>query len=180
MSSLFDAVAGARGSATTTREAFVELKSYRGRGPLRGYAGADTIEGAQEGAALKPSVGPTPIPPAEASAVIDFWHEAGSELWFAKDTDFDRRFRERFLSLHEAAARGELAGWLATPIGALALLLLLDQFPRNAFRGTPRMYASDAMAQEVASSAIDAGHDRAVQRGIARSSSIFRSAIRKT
>ena len=98
MSSLFDAVAGARGSATTTREAFVELESYRGRGPLRGYAGADTIEGAQEGAALKPSVGPTPIPPAEASAVIDFWHEAGPELWFAKDTDFDRRFCERFLS----------------------------------------------------------------------------------
>ena len=54
-------------------------------------------------------------------------------------------------------------GWLATPDGALALVLLLDQFPRNAFRGTPRMYATDALAREVTAAAIDAGHDRAVE-----------------
>ena len=95
--------------------------------------------------------------------VVDFWREAGPGLWFAKDDAFDRRFRERFLSAHEAAARGELAGWLATPDGALALVLLLDQFPRNAFRGTPRMYATDALAREVTAAAIDAGHDRAVE-----------------
>ena len=98
-----------------------------------------------------------------AAEVVDFWQEAGPALWFAKDAEFDRRFRERFLSLHEAASRGELAGWLTTPNGALALLLLLDQFPRNAFRGTPRMYATDAMAREMAAAAIDAGHDRAVR-----------------
>ena len=66
------------------------------------------------------------------------------------------------LAAHEAAARGELAGWIASPYGALALLLLLDQFPRNAFRGTPRMYDTDALARRIASAAIAAGHDRAV------------------
>jgi uncharacterized protein (DUF924 family) len=93
-------------------------------------------------------------PQAEASAVVDFWRAAGPKRWFAKDADFDRRFREGFLSLHEAAMIGDLADWLATPNAALALVLLLDQFPRNAFRGTPRMYASDAMARQVAA----AGH----------------------
>jgi uncharacterized protein (DUF924 family) len=101
--------------------------------------------------------------PENPSSVVQFWRDAGPKMWFAKDADFDRRFRERFLTLHEAAARGALAGWLATPEGALALLLLLDQFPRNAFRGTPRMYASDAMALDVAAAALDAGHDRAVE-----------------
>ena len=102
------------------------------------------------------------IPVTEAAAVVAFWRQAGPGLWFAKDDAFDRLFRERFLSLYEAAARGELDGWLATPDGALALVLLLDQFPRNAFRGTARMYATDAMARQLASAAIDAGHDRVV------------------
>jgi uncharacterized protein (DUF924 family) len=101
-------------------------------------------------------------PPAEAAAVVDFWRAAGPQRWFAKDADFDCRFRERFLSLHEAAKLGELVDWLATSKGALALVLLLDQFPRNAFRGAPRMYASDAIARDVASAAIDASHDLAV------------------
>jgi uncharacterized protein (DUF924 family) len=98
-----------------------------------------------------------------ATAVIEFWCDAGPGLWFAKDDAFDRRFRDRFLMSHEAAARGELAGWLATADGALALVLLLDQFPRNAFRGTPRMYATDPLARDVAAAAIDAEHDRAVE-----------------
>jgi uncharacterized protein (DUF924 family) len=96
--------------------------------------------------------------------VVDFWRQAGPSLWYAKETDFDRRFRETFLEAHEAAARGELDGWLATPEGALALLLLLDQFPRNAFRGTPRMYATDATARRIAAAAVAAGHDRQVPR----------------
>jgi uncharacterized protein (DUF924 family) len=104
--------------------------------------------------------------PAEAVAVIAFWRAAGAARWFAKDADFDRRFRERFRSLHEAAARGELVAGLATPEGALALLLLLDQFPRNAFRGTPRMYATDAMARQVAAAALAAGHDRMVETAL--------------
>jgi uncharacterized protein (DUF924 family) len=100
--------------------------------------------------------------PADAQSVVGFWEEAGEALWFAKDPAFDARFRERFLTLHEAATRGELAGWASTADGALALVILLDQFPRNAFRGTPRMYATDAMAREVADAAIAAGYDRIV------------------
>jgi uncharacterized protein (DUF924 family) len=102
------------------------------------------------------------VAPAEAREVVAFWEGAGPALWFAKDAEFDRRFRERFLPLHEAAARGELDGWNTTPAGALALMVLLDQFPRNSFRGTPRMYATDAAARKLAHAAIAAGHDRAV------------------
>ena len=100
--------------------------------------------------------------PAAAREVVAFWEGAGPALWFAKDDAFDRRFRERFLPLHEAAARGDLDGWSATPAGALALMVLLDQFPRNAFRGTPRMYATDAAARKLAVATIAAGHDRFV------------------
>lgn len=118
---------------------------------------------APAGAHARPPLPSISIPLAEAAAVVGFWREAGPSLWFAKDDDFDRRFRKRFLSLYEAAVRGELTGWLATPEGALALVLLLDQFPRNSFRGTPRMYATDALAREITTAAIDAGHDRAVE-----------------
>ena len=95
-----------------------------------------------------------------AADVVEFWRQAGRSIWFTEDADFDRRFREAFLEAHEAAARGDFDGWLATPEGALALLLLLDQFPRNAFRGTPRMYATDAAARRIAALAVDAGRDR--------------------
>jgi uncharacterized protein (DUF924 family) len=98
---------------------------------------------------------------AEARQVIAFWKDAGPALWFAKDDDFDRLFRSKFLGTHEAAARGELAHWQSTPEGAFALLILLDQFPRNAFRGTPRMYATDASARKAANLALAAGYDRA-------------------
>ena len=106
--------------------------------------------------------------PGEAREVVAFWEGAGPALWFAKDDAFDRRFRERFLPLHEAAARGELDGWSATPVGALALVILLDQFPRNAFRGTPRMYATDAAARRLADAAIAAGHDRFAEAELQR------------
>jgi len=99
------------------------------------------------------------IAPLEAIEVIDFWTAAGRERWFAKDLEFDRRFRDGFLRLHEAAARGELGDWTRNASGSLALVLLLDQFPRNAFRGTPRMYATDALAREMAQRAIEKGHD---------------------
>jgi uncharacterized protein (DUF924 family) len=104
-----------------------------------------------------------PLVPAEARAVVDFWREAGPSLWFAKDPAFDRRFRERFLTAYETAARGGLEDWAETPEGALAHILLLDQFPRNSFRGTPRMYATDELARAAADAAIAAGHDRAIE-----------------
>lgn len=99
----------------------------------------------------------------EARAVVEFWKAAGPKRWFAKDPEFDRRFRDRFLSTFEAAARGELAVWLPTPQSALALVLLLDQYPRNAFRGTPRMYATDPLARDMAERALALGHDYAVE-----------------
>jgi uncharacterized protein (DUF924 family) len=95
----------------------------------------------------------------QADAVVQFWRDAGPARWFAKDAEFDRHFRDRFLGAHEAAARGDLDSWRATPEGSLALVLLLDQFPRNAFRGTARMYATDALAREIADAALDSKQD---------------------
>jgi uncharacterized protein (DUF924 family) len=100
----------------------------------------------------------------EAREVLRFWRDAGPALWFAKDEKFDARFRERFLVAHEAAARGELEHWIATPEGALSLVILLDQFPRNAFRETPRMYDTDALARKVAAKALAAGYDQRLPR----------------
>lgn len=117
----------------------------------------------QDAAAVQPpecTAAELVLPAAESRAVVEFWREAGPAMWFAKDAAFDMRFRERFLSLHEAAARGELEHWLANPTGAMALLILLDQFPRNSFRGTPRMYDTDASARRVAGIALAAGYDR--------------------
>lgn len=100
--------------------------------------------------------------PPDAVELVEFWRAAGLELWFAKDEAFDRRFRNEFIDLHEAAARDGFSGWLASPVGSLALIILLDQFPRNAFRGTPRMYATDRMARKAADIAVAAGHDQAI------------------
>lgn len=99
---------------------------------------------------------------AHPGEVAAFWAPLGHAVWFGKDPAFDRRFREAFADQHGAAARGELMPWLLTADGALSLVLLLDQYPRNAFRGTDRMYGTDALARIIASMAIDLGHDRAV------------------
>lgn len=100
--------------------------------------------------------------PADAADVVRFWRDAGPARWFRKDEGFDAQFRERFLALHARAAAGELDHWAATAQGALALLILLDQFPRNAFRGSARMYASDVQAQRIARSALARGLDAQV------------------
>jgi uncharacterized protein (DUF924 family) len=93
-------------------------------------------------------------------AVAAFWAPLGMEVWFGKDPAFDRQFRELFALQHQAAAAGELMPWLTSPAGAFSLVILLDQYPRNAFRGTPRMYATDALARLVADAALAQGHDR--------------------
>ncbi|PVY27272.1 uncharacterized protein (DUF924 family) [Paraburkholderia silvatlantica] len=95
-------------------------------------------------------------------AIVEFWRAAQSD-WFSQAPEFDVRFRERFLRTHCAAVAGNFDHWTGTPDGALALLILLDQFPRNAFRGTARMYASDAQARAVAGLAVDAGLDMRVE-----------------
>ena len=102
-------------------------------------------------------------PLATAEDVVAFWRDAGPSRWYRKDPEFDRDFRERFLPTHEAAARGELDAWLASPHGALALCILLDQFPRNAFRHSARMFATDAKAREVARGALANRFDRQVE-----------------
>jgi uncharacterized protein (DUF924 family) len=98
---------------------------------------------------------------ATAAEVVSFWRDAGPARWFRKDEDFDADFRRRFLETHEAARDGHLDAWLASAEGALALVILLDQFPRNAFRGTARAYATDAKARDVADAGIRAGFDLA-------------------
>ncbi len=89
-------------------------------------------------------------------------------MWFAKDDAFDARFRERFEAAHFRAARRELDHWAETPEGSLALLILLDQFPRNAFRGTGHAFATDPLARMFAVRAVEAGQDRAVANEMMR------------
>ena len=102
-----------------------------------------------------------------ADDVIAFWREAGSEKWFTKDDGFDASIRERFLELLGAAQRGELAAWEETPDGALALAIVLDQFPRNLFRGTHLAYAADAQARGVTSRALARGFHHQCDRELA-------------
>jgi uncharacterized protein (DUF924 family) len=97
-----------------------------------------------------------------ATDVIGFWRDAGYQRWFVRDGAFDAQCRTRFLDAHFAASRRELDPWMAGADGALALVLLLDQIPRNVFRGSAHSYATDALARHHAAAAIDAGFDRAV------------------
>jgi uncharacterized protein (DUF924 family) len=97
----------------------------------------------------------------QAQDVTAFWRAAGPTKWFHKDAGFDREIAARFLADHEAAAAGKLAEWEVAPEGALALLLLLDQFPRNMFRGSARAFASDPLARAVAERAVAHGFDTA-------------------
>ena len=101
--------------------------------------------------------------PQSAEAVIAFWKQAGPKRWFAKDEAFDTAFRDSFHATHMQAARRELEDWLTTADGALALLILLDQYPRNAFRGTAHMFATDPLARFYARKMVDAGLDQQVE-----------------
>jgi len=100
--------------------------------------------------------------------VLDFWFGApGSrergrprKAWFRTSEPFDAEIRRRFLDTWEQAARGELERWQATPLASLALVVTLDQFPRNMFRGTARAFASDSLAFAVARETIAREFDR--------------------
>jgi len=98
-----------------------------------------------------------------AAETIAFWREAGPEKWFAKDDAFDAAIRAHFLAAHEAAAAGQLSDWEETPDGVYALIILLDQFPRNLFRGSERAFATDAQALAIAQRALARGFDKAYQ-----------------
>jgi len=96
---------------------------------------------------------------ATPAEILAFWREAGRDRWYRQDGAFDDEVRRRYLALWREAAAGKLASWEASDEGALALTIVLDQFPRNMFRGDPRTYSTDGMAREVASRAIDRGAD---------------------
>src|SRR6476661_2993176 len=91
--------------------------------------------------------------------ILAFWREAGRDRWYGKDDTFDAEVRRRYLDLWHKAAAGELSSWEAGDDGALALVIVLDQFPRNMFRGEPRTYATDTLAREVAGRAVARGAD---------------------
>jgi uncharacterized protein (DUF924 family) len=99
---------------------------------------------------------------ASAAEVVSFWREAGPDKWFDKIDAFDDEIRRRFLPTYEAAASGKFAAWEQSAEGALALLILLDQFPRNMFRGQARTFACDPMARAVTAGAIVRGFDSEV------------------
>ena len=100
---------------------------------------------------------------ATAQDVIGFWRAAGPKKWFAKNQAFDEAIGLRFEPVHHAAARGAYDAWAQTPEGALALLLLLDQFPRNLYRESGHAFATDGKARAVAKAALAAGHDAQVE-----------------
>lgn len=98
----------------------------------------------------------------EITAVLDFWFgESAKPFWFVKSTAFDQEVAARLGPLHEAAARGDCDAWMGSADGCLALCVLLDQVPRNIFRGTPRSFATDPPARAVARHAVDQGYDLA-------------------
>jgi uncharacterized protein (DUF924 family) len=94
--------------------------------------------------------------------VIGFWRQAGPQKWFKKATAFDEAIRLKFEPVHHRAARGEYDAWAETAEGVLALLILLDQFPRNLYRGSAHAFATDPKARSIARAAIERGFDRQV------------------
>ncbi len=103
-----------------------------------------------------------------AGDILEFWFGPpdvrasglSRKVWFKKDPEFDNEIRERFLATHEAAARGDLDSWTESAQGCLALLILLDQFPRNLFRGDARSFATDAKAHAVAQKTFERGFEQ--------------------
>ena len=98
-----------------------------------------------------------------ANEVVAFWLGAGADKWFRKDDAFDADIAARFGDAVIAAGDGRYDDWAATPEGALALVILLDQFPRNLHRGSARAFAYDARALAITRKAIEDGHDMAIE-----------------
>lgn len=92
--------------------------------------------------------------------VIGFWTAAGPAKWFAKDSRFDDAIQLKFEPVHHAAARGKYDAWAETADGALALVLLLDQFPRNLWRGSAHAFATDSKARHIARLGLARGFDQ--------------------
>src|SRR5580765_354055 len=109
------------------------------------------------------------VVPQRAQFLLDFWfgppghpeREIHRQIWFTSTPEHDETLRRLFLADYERAASGALASWEAAPESALALVLLLDQIPRNIFRDTPRAYATDPLARAIADRAMARGFDAA-------------------
>ena len=100
----------------------------------------------------------------KAAEVLRFWFDEHPRDWFAKNPAFDAEIRARFLALHEEAAAGLLAHWADAPQSCLALVIVLDQFPRNLFRGEARAFATDAMARAAARVILERGWGKAMSQ----------------
>lgn len=103
-----------------------------------------------------PDTTPDTTAPSLAHEIVAFWRDAGPAKWFSKNAAFDATFMDQFREAHYSAARQELEHWMHDPESALALILLLDQYPRNAFRGTSHMFATDGLALRYARQALAA------------------------
>lgn len=99
--------------------------------------------------------------------ILGFWREAGPSKWFARNPGFDEAIRLKFEPTHHAAARGEYDRWLETPDGALALVIVLDQFPRNLYRNSGHAFATDGKARAAAKAAVARGWHRDVDPALA-------------
>ncbi|HWW48728.1 MAG TPA: DUF924 family protein [Xanthobacteraceae bacterium] len=98
--------------------------------------------------------------------VLTFWRDAGPERWYEKDAAFDADMERQFLATWELASKGELSTWEDTDEGTLALLIVLDQFSRNLFRGDVRAFQNDPMAREIANRAIARGVDQRIDAAL--------------
>jgi uncharacterized protein (DUF924 family) len=105
--------------------------------------------------------------PAIPNDVLGFWRQAGPRKWFGRNAAFDESIRLKFEPVHHRAARSEYDAWAATAEGALALLILLDQFPRNLYRGSAHAFATDPKARAIARTAIETGFHGQVDRELA-------------
>jgi uncharacterized protein (DUF924 family) len=94
--------------------------------------------------------------------VRDFWFKRDRKDWFEKNPVFDAEIRTRFLPLYEQAMRDELKSWREKPGSCLALVILLDQFPRNMFRGSAKAFAADSLARDAARAILEKGWDKAM------------------
>jgi uncharacterized protein (DUF924 family) len=95
--------------------------------------------------------------------ILSFWRAAGRDRWYRRDDPFDAEVRRRYLALWRKASAGGLSFWEASDDGALALTIVLDQFPRNMFRDDALTFSSDALARDVAARAIDRGVDTRIE-----------------
>lgn len=101
----------------------------------------------------------------DAAGIVTFWRQAGVEKWFSHNAEFDDECRA-LLGLHERAARRELDDWMQNSTGALALMILLDQIPRNIHRGHAHAWATDPLVRSLAAQAIEARFDLATENAL--------------